>query len=93
MPTVLPAALVQALRHPTPEAADYTAMQFTPADSKAWFVAHFLRFASSDFPEHHFTDRFYRQVMNTFGYIYPAQARTRKFFGSMMRKLSVTSSQ
>ncbi len=25
--------------------------------------------------------------------LYPAQARTRKFFGSMMRKLSVTSSQ
>ncbi len=69
MPNVLPAAIVQALRHPAPEAADFTAMQFTPADSKAWFVAHFLRFASSDFPKHHFTDRFYRQVMNTFGFI------------------------
>ena len=69
MPTVLPAAIVQALRHPAPEAADFTAMQFTPRESKAWFVAHFLRFVSADFPKHHFTDRFYRRVMNTFGFI------------------------
>jgi hypothetical protein len=66
---VIPAAIVHALRHPTPTAANFTSMKFTPADSKAWFTAHFLRFASADFSKRHFTERFYRQLMNTFGLI------------------------
>jgi hypothetical protein len=61
--------MVNALRFPVPTAADFTPMKFTPADSKAWFATHFLRFTSADFPKHHFTQRFYRQVMNTFGFI------------------------
>jgi hypothetical protein len=66
---VIPAAIVHALRHPTPTAPDFTSMKLTPADSKVWFTVHFLRFASADFPKHHCTERFYRQVMNTFGLI------------------------
>jgi hypothetical protein len=69
MPCTIPAAVVQALRHPVSAAADFSPMHFTPAETKAWFVSHFLRFASADFPKHHFTLRFHRQIMNTFGMI------------------------
>jgi hypothetical protein len=69
MAFTIPAAIVQALRHPVPVAADFSPMHFTPAETKAWFASHFLRFASADFPKHHFTLRFYRQIMNTFGMI------------------------
>lgn len=69
MPCTLPTVIVRALREPTLTAADFTPMTFTPADTKAWFGNHFLRFVSSDFPKHQFTLRFYRQVVNTFGHI------------------------
>jgi hypothetical protein len=65
----LPSAMVNGLRFPMPTAADFTPMKFPPAESKARFAVHFLRFASADFPKHHFTQQFYRQVMNTFGFI------------------------
>ena len=69
MTSTIPAAIVHALRDPVPTAADFTAMTFIPAETKAWLAVHFLRFASSDFPKHHFTDRFHRQVMHTFGFV------------------------
>ena len=65
----LPPAIVRALREPAPTGADFVPTKFTPAETKAWFASHFLRFVSSDFPEHQFTKRFYNQVMNTFGFI------------------------
>lgn len=69
MACAIPSAIVTTLRTPAPTAADFVPTKFTPADSKAWFAVHFLRFASADFPKHHFTQRFYSQVMNTFGMI------------------------
>ncbi len=69
MNLVLPPHMVRALRHPEPIAAPFQPTAFAPADNKAWFARHFLRFASADFPKHHFTLRFYRRVMNTFGFI------------------------
>ena len=68
-PLVLPAALVRTLRHPEPTAADFTPTRFCPASTKAWFACHLLRFVSADFPEHQFTQRFYAQLMHTFGHI------------------------
>lgn len=65
----IPAAVVHALRDPVPSEADFTPTKFCPAASKAWFAAHWLRFASSDFPKHHFTQRFYAQLMHTSGHI------------------------
>ena len=69
MACAIPTAIVTTLRNPAPTAADFTPTKFTPADSKAWFANHFLRFASADFPKHHFTQRFYSRVMSTFGMI------------------------
>lgn len=69
MTFAIPPAIVHALRDPVPIAANFTAMTFIPAETKAWFAVHFLRFASSDFPEHHLTDRFHRQLMRTFGLV------------------------
>lgn len=69
MQRTIPAAVVRMLREPVPTAADFKPTKFTPSETKAWFACHFLRFASSDFPKHHFTQRFYGQVMNTFGMI------------------------
>ena len=63
----IPAAVVRALRVPVPTAADFKPTKFTPADTKAWFACHFLRFVSSDFPKHQFSQRFYNQIVNTFG--------------------------
>ncbi len=57
MAFTIPAAIVQALRHPVPVAADFSPMHFTPAETNAWFASHFLRFASADFPKHHFTQQ------------------------------------
>lgn len=65
----LPLAIIRTLREPAPTAADFQPTKFTPADTKAWFASHFLRFISSDFPEHQFTKRFYQQVMHTFSFI------------------------
>ena len=65
----LPPGIIRLLREPEPTAADFSPTKFTPADTKAWFACHFLRFASADFPRHQFTERFYRQVMHTFGFI------------------------
>ncbi len=65
----LPPAVIRVLREPAPKAADFQPTKFTPADTKAWFASHFLRFVSSDFPEHQFTKRFYSQVMHTFSFI------------------------
>ncbi len=65
----LPPAIVRTLREPAPTAADFVPTKFTPAETKAWFACHFLRFVSADFPRHQFTERFYRQVMHTFGFI------------------------
>ncbi len=69
MACMIPSAIVASLRNPAPTAADFVPTRFTPADSKAWFATHFLRFASADFPKHHFTQRFYTRVMSTFGMI------------------------
>ena len=69
MACVIPPAIVATLRNPAPTAADFVPTKFTPADSKAWFAIHFLRFASADFPKHHFTQRFYSRVMGTFGMV------------------------
>jgi len=68
-PIALPAAVVRALRHPTPEAKDFTPTRFQPAESKSWFATHYLRFISSDCPRHQFTLRFYRQLMHCHGHI------------------------
>ena len=65
----IPAAIVHALRDPVPSEVDFTPTKFCPAASKAWFVAHWLRFASSDFPKHHFTQRFYGRLMHTSGHV------------------------
>ncbi len=65
----LPTHMIRALRNPEPTADQFVQTAFTPADSKAWFARHFLRFVSADFPKHHFTLRFYRRVMNIFGFI------------------------
>lgn len=64
---VLPQAASHALLHPVPEAASFTPTRFTPASTKAWFAGHMLRFLSSDFPKHQFTQRFYNQLMHCFG--------------------------
>lgn len=69
MACAIPSAIVNTLRNPAPTAADFLPTKFMPADTKAWFAVHFLRFASADFPKHHFTQRFYGRVMNTFGMI------------------------
>lgn len=69
MPVMLPNAIIRVLRDPAPVARDFTPTRFTPAETKAWFATHFLRFVSSDFPKHQFTKRFYGQVMHTFGMI------------------------
>lgn len=89
MPCTLPPATIRALREPVLTAAAFTPMKFTPADTKAWFANHFLRFVSSDFPKHHFTLRFYRQVMNTFGHIahYDAAGYWAEFFTSTTCKI------
>lgn len=68
-PTALPAEVVRALRDPVPDAKDFAPTQFRPAASKSWFVEHFTRFLSADFPQHQFTQRFYGQLMNCFGFI------------------------
>ncbi len=49
MPCTLPPATIRALREPVLTAAAFTPMKFTPADTKAWFTNHFLRFVSSEF--------------------------------------------
>ena len=66
---MIPASIVRALRDPAPVEGDFTPTTFCPAATKAWFAVHYLRFVSSDFPKHQFTDRFYRQLMHTFGHI------------------------
>ena len=63
------AATVRALRLPEPTEADFTPTRFQPASSKAWFAQHYLRFAAGGFPRHGFTQRFYGQLMHTFGMI------------------------
>lgn len=64
----LPATIANALREPAPTAADFSPTKFTPAETKAWYACHFLRFVAADFPKHQFTERFYRQVMHTFSF-------------------------
>jgi hypothetical protein len=85
----LPTAVIRTLREPVLTAADFTPMKFTPADTKAWFANHFLRFVSSDFSKHHFTLRFYRQVMHTFGHIahYDAAGYWAEFFTNNTGKI------
>ncbi len=68
-PFALPAAVVHALRDPMPDPKDFMPTKFQPASSKAWFVCHYMRFASSDFPKHQFTKRFYGQLMHCFSMI------------------------
>lgn len=65
----IPATMARALRDPAPMEAEFTPTRFCPASSKAWFTTHYLRFISSDFPRHQFTNRFYQQLMHTFGHI------------------------
>ena len=62
-----PAAALRA-PHP-PQEADFTPTRFQPASSKVWFTQHYLRFVSSGFPRHGFTQRFYGQLMHTFGMV------------------------
>ena len=50
MPATLPDAIVRVLRDPAPVASDFKPTKFTPAETKAWFATHLLRFASADFP-------------------------------------------
>ena len=78
----LPPAIVRALREPAPTAADFVPTGFTPAETKAWFAWHLLRFVSADFPRHQFTERFYRQVMHAFGFIahYDSAGFWREYF-------------
>ena len=68
-PIALPQAIVRALRDPVPDAKDFTPTKFQPVSSKAWFVAHCIRFVSADFPRHQFTKRFYGQLMHCFSMI------------------------
>lgn len=88
-PIALPPAVVHALRHPAPEAADFTATKFQPASNKAWFASHYLRFMSSDCPEHQFTQRFYAQLMHCFGMIahYNKSGFWTEFFTSTTGKI------
>jgi hypothetical protein len=65
----LPPAMVRMLRLPEPQEADFTPTRFQPASSKVWFTRHYLRFVSSGFPRHGFTQRFYGQLMHTFGMV------------------------
>lgn len=65
----LPPATVRMLRLPEPQEADFTPTRFQPASSKVWFTQHYLRFVSSGFPRHGFTQRFYGQLMHTFGMV------------------------
>lgn len=65
----LPPATVRMLRLPEPQEADFTPTRFQPASSKVWFTQYYLRFVSSGFPRHGFTQRFYGQLMHTFGMI------------------------
>ena len=89
MACAIPTAIVTTLRNPAPTAADFTPTRFTPADSKAWFANHFLRFASADFPKHHFTQRFYSRVMSTFGMIahYDRTGFWREYFAGTAGKI------
>ena len=68
-PTALPPAIVRGLRDPVPDAKDFTPTKFRPAATKSWFVEHCARFVSADFPRHQFTQRFYGQLMNCFGFV------------------------
>jgi hypothetical protein len=72
----------------------FTADQFTPtqwetADDKAWFANQFVKFIKSDFDQRHFTDRFYRRLSNTFGYIahYNRHGFRSEFFTTTADKL------
>jgi len=68
-PIALPQAIVRALRDPVPNAKDFTPTKFQPADSKALFVGHCVKFISADFPRHQFTRRFYGQLVHCFAFI------------------------
>ncbi len=68
-PIALPQAIVRALRDPVPDAKDFTPTKFQPADSKALFVGHCVKFISADFPRHQFTRRFYGQLIHCFAFI------------------------
>ena len=48
---------------------NYTPTHFNTAEDKEWFVKHFIRFAEKGFPQHLFTKKFYRKLINTFGHI------------------------
>ena len=85
----LPTRVVQALRYPEPTEADFTPTRFTPASTKCWFAVHYLRFVSSDFPRHQFTQRFYSQLMHTCGHIahYSLMGFWTEFFTSTANKV------
>ena len=85
----LPAWIVQALRYPEPTEADFTPTGFTPAKTKCWFTVHYLRFVSSDFPRHQFTQRFYSQLMHTCGHVahYDLTGFWTEFFTSTANKI------
>ncbi len=85
----LPPAIVREIRYPEPSEASFTPTRFTPASTKLWFTVHMLRFCTSDFPEHHFTQRFYAQLMHCFGMIahYNRIGFWEEFFTSMAGKV------
>jgi hypothetical protein len=47
----------------------FTPTKFDTAADKAWFANQFVKFVESGFEQHHFTDRFYRRLSNTFSHI------------------------
>lgn len=63
---MLPASVVQVLRHPELDASAFAPTRFTPASTKAWFARHTLHFMASDCPRHQFTRRFYSQLVHCF---------------------------
>lgn len=85
----IPATMVRVLRDPAPTGAEFTPTRFCPASSKAWFTTHYLRFVSSDFPRHQFTNRFYQQLMHTFGHIahYDLMGFWTEYFTSLESKV------
>jgi hypothetical protein len=47
----------------------FTPTKWSTAQDKAAFAKQFVRFVQSDFAAKHFTEKFYRRLSNTFGFI------------------------
>jgi hypothetical protein len=66
---MIPAAIARALRSPPLEARDFTPTKFSTAEEKAWFGNTLLKFLAGDCPLTGLTERLYRRLSMTFGYI------------------------